>query len=101
MQGVAAVLALEITGVPLPQSSSPGRNFPWPEAKFVPPTSSRTHSIDSTTFEITLFECNEDDFLILTHLYEWRGHELDSVIIANDGNAYGVAISHCALSTRQ
>jgi len=87
LQGVSAVLTLEITGVPVQQTD---RIFPWPAPNFIP------CSYDSLRFEVTIFECNEVDFVIPEHLYTWRIKELEKAIAANDGNADGLSVTvHC------
>ena len=83
MQGVVAVLTLEITGVP-PQ---PGhRQFPWPAPSFL---SCPCESMQ--LFEISLHKTNEDDFLIPECLYLWRIKKLERAIVSN-GNAHGLLV---------
>eukprot|EP00571_Detonula_confervacea_P009850 CAMPEP_0172301324 /NCGR_PEP_ID=MMETSP1058-20130122/3238_1 /TAXON_ID=83371 /ORGANISM="Detonula confervacea, Strain CCMP 353" /LENGTH=2176 /DNA_ID=CAMNT_0013011391 /DNA_START=239 /DNA_END=6769 /DNA_ORIENTATION=- len=91
LQGVAAVLTLEITGVP---SQSSDRTLPWPAPTFVSPTASRTRSSDAvTSFEVTLFECGEEDFIIPEHFYSWRIKELERAIAGNGGTANGLSVT--------
>jgi len=86
LQGVAAILTLRIYGTPL----SNNRNFPWPAPNFTPLSS------DLIEFEVTMFECDEDDFIIPEYLYSWRIKELERAIVANDRNADGISVTmHC------
>jgi hypothetical protein len=84
--GVSAILTLEITGVP---SKQPNRTLPWPAPKFVPPP----RSTGSIKFEVTLFECDEEDFLVPERLYSWRVKQLERAIRANDGHIDGLSVS--------
>ena len=87
LQGISAVLTLRIYGVP---SQPSARNFPWPAPNFTPLSS------DLIEFEVTMFECDEDDFIIPEYLYSWRIKELERAIEANDGNADGISVTvHC------
>ena len=90
LRGVAAVFTLEITGVP---SQPLGRTHPWPAPSFVSPGASRTRSCDSIKFEVTVFECNEEDFLIPEYLYSWRVKELERAIRRNGGNVSGLSVN--------
>ena len=91
--GVSAILTLEISGVP----STSGLNFPWPTTTFIP-IASRTHSHEIVEFDVTVFECNEDDFIIPLYLYSWRIEELERAIVANDGNVDGLSVTvYCPL----
>ena len=78
LEGVSVILTLEITGVP---SKSSNRTFPWPVPTFVPPPAIRTRSCDSIEFEVTLFECGEEDFLVREYLYSWRLKQLERAIV--------------------
>jgi hypothetical protein len=90
LQGVAAILTLEISGVP---SRSSNRTFPWPAPTFVPPATARTRSNDLIKFEVTLFECDEEDFLIPEYLYSWRVKQLERAIGANGGRVNGLSVT--------
>merc|ERR1719401_1892161 len=81
--GIAAVLTLEISGVP---SQSLGREFPWAAPSFVPCPNGVIQ------FEVTLFKCDEEDFLIPEYLFKWRIKELERAIVAN-GDASGHAVT--------
>jgi len=88
LRSVAAVLTLEITGIP---SSSAERDIPWPYPSFVSAVSTRTRSHDSK-FEVTLFECNQEDFIIPEYLYTWRLKALENAICQNGGKAGGIEV---------
>ncbi|KAL7465634.1 hypothetical protein ACHAXS_005941 [Conticribra weissflogii] len=88
LRSVAAVLTLEITGIP---SSSAERGIPWPSPSFVSAVSTRTRSHDSK-FEVTLFECNQEDFVIPEYLYTWRLQSLEKAIRQNGGEADGIEV---------
>ncbi len=95
LEGVAAILTLDITGVPAQPSD---RNYPWPSPNFVAPIATRTRSHESTsTFEVTLFESDQTEFLIPEFLYSWRIRSLEAAIDANDGNVDGIGVTlRCA-----
>ena len=90
LQGVAAILTLEISGVPLKSSN---RTFPWPAPTFVPPATPRTRANDSIKFEVTLFECDEEDFLIPEYVYSWRVEQLERAISAKGGHVGGLSVT--------
>lgn len=90
LEGVSVILTLEITGVP---SKSSNRTFPWPVPTFVPPPAIRTRSCDSIEFEVTLFECGEEDFLVPEYLYSWRLKQLETAIRANCGHVEGLSVT--------
>ena len=83
LEGVSVILTLEITGV----------TFPWPVPTFVPPPAIRTRSCDSIEFEVTLFECGEEDFLVPEYLYSWRLKQLERAIRANGGRVEGLSVT--------
>ncbi|KAL9187228.1 hypothetical protein ACHAXT_001331 [Thalassiosira profunda] len=87
LEGVAAIVTLEITGVPLRAD----RALPWPEAAFISPVASRTRACDAGEFEVTVFQCNLDDFIVPEFLYTWRLQELEGAIAANGGRIKGLA----------
>eukprot|EP00984_Skeletonema_dohrnii_P035801 scaffold35992_cov139-Skeletonema_dohrnii-CCMP3373.AAC.2 len=95
LEGVAAILTLDITGVP---AQSGDRNFPWPSPNFVAPIATRTRSHESTsTFEVTVFESDQTEFIIPEFLYSWRIRSLEAAIDANDGNVDGIGVTlRCA-----
>lgn len=90
--GVAAIYTLEITGVPTQQS---GRTLPWPAPSFVSPVAIRTRSVGSIKFEVTVFESNEEEFLVPDYQYLWRVKELEKAIEANDGTVSGLSVTVC------
>lgn len=90
LEGVSVILTLEITGVP---SKSSNRTFPWPVPTFIPPPAIRTRSCDSIEFEVTLFECGEEDFLVPEYLYSWRLKQLERAIRANGGRVEGLSVT--------
>jgi WD40 repeat protein len=90
LEGVSVILTLEITGVP---SKSSNRTFPWPVPTFVPPPAIRTRSCDSIEFEVTLFECGEEDYLVPEYLYSWRLKQLERAIRANGGRVEGLSVT--------
>ena len=92
---IAAILTLNITGVP---THSGDRKYPWPSSNFVPPVASGTHSRDSSlTFEVTLFERDETEFIIPEFLYSWRIRSLEAAIYKNGGNVDGIGVTlRCA-----
>ncbi len=96
LDGVAAILTLDIIGVPAAQSAD--RNYPWPSPNFVAPIATRTRSHESTsTFEVTLFESDQTEFIIPEFLYSWRIRALEDAIDANDGNVDGIGVTlRCA-----
>jgi hypothetical protein len=95
LEGVAAILTLEITGVP---SQSGDRNYPWPSPNFVAPIATRTRSHESvSTFEVTMFESDQSEFIIPEFLYSWRIRSLEAAIDANDGSVDGIGVTiRCA-----
>ena len=91
LEGVAAVLTLEITGVP---AQSNDRNCPWPSPNFVAPIATRTRSHELTsTFEVTVFENVPTEFIMPQFLYTWKIRALESAIQENDGIVGGIAVS--------
>ena len=87
--GIAAIYTLEITGVP---TQPIGRTLPWPAPSFTnPPVASRTRSHELIEFEVTLFECNEEDFLIPEYLYSWRVKQLERAMSSNGGRVNGLS----------
>ena len=89
LQSVAAILTLEIKGIP---SHSSERDLPWPLPTFVSAVSTRTRSHDSK-FEVTIFECDQEDFIIPEYLYAFRLQALESSINANKGSADGIEVT--------
>ncbi|KAL7551928.1 hypothetical protein ACHAWF_015148 [Thalassiosira exigua] len=93
LYGVAAVLTLKVSGVP----SESSRNYPWPGPTFLAPAPSRTRAHDSIEFEVTVFECDEEDFILPEYLYSWRIKELERAITANGGIIDGLPVKvYCA-----
>lgn len=90
LQGVSAILTLEIVGVPSP---STGRTLPWPAPTFVAPTDSRTRFSNLKPFDVTLFVSDEDDFIIPEYIYSWRLKELERAISNNDGKVDGLSVA--------
>lgn len=80
---VSAIVSLEITGVP---SESTGRSYPWPSPSFIHPI----HS-EKNKFEVTLFQCGEENFIIPEYLYSWRINELERAVESNDMIADGIS----------
>ena len=89
LKDVAVILTLEITGVPY---NCDNRIFPWPAPVFTAPIASRTRSHDST-FEVTMFDSGQTDFVIPELLYICRIKGLEKAIEQNGGNVSGLAIT--------
>ena len=81
--GVAAIVRLEITGVPI---QSTERRFPWPATSFIP-------ALEKHYFEATIFECGEEEFIIPEYIYTWRINELEKAIESNDGVVDGLNVT--------
>ena len=81
---VVAILKLEVTGIPLISSSSDS-SFPWPKPEFI----SRQTRSSSITFEVSLFENGEVDFIVPEHLYIWKIQSLQDAI-SSRRNAHGL-----------
>lgn len=90
LKDVAIILTLEITGLPL---SCEGRRFPWPAPRFTSPISSRTRSREPTSFEVTMFDSRQVDFLIPEFLFTWRIRELEKAIVRNGGEVTNLLIT--------
>ncbi len=90
LMGVSTILTLEIVGVP---SRSSGRDFPWPAPTFISPTDKRTRFGTLKEFDVTLFQSDEDEFLIPEHIYSWRLKELERAIRDNGGNVEGLPVT--------
>jgi len=82
LTSVVAILNLEVTGIP--QLSSDG-TFPWPEPEFI----SRQTRSSSITFEVSVFENGQVDFLVPEHLYMWKIEALQGAI-SSRRNAHGL-----------
>ena len=89
LKDVAAILTLEITGVP---HHFDNRIFPWPAPVFTAPIASRTRSHDST-FEVTMFDSGQTDFVIPELLYICRIKGLEKAIEQNGGIVSDISIT--------
>jgi hypothetical protein len=89
LKDVAAILTLEITGVPF---HCEDRLFPWPAPVFTASIASRTRSHDPT-FEVTMFDSGQADFVIPEYLYTWRIKELEKAIEQNGGEVGNISIT--------
>jgi hypothetical protein len=89
LKDVAAILTLEITGVPY---SCDNRMFPWPAPVFTAPIASRTRSHEST-FEVTVFDSGLTDFIIPEFLYKWRIKGLEKAIAENHGEVSNLSVT--------
>ena len=82
LTSIVAFLKLEVTGIP--QLSSDG-TFPWPEPEFI----SRQTRSSSITFEVSVFENGQVDFIVPEHLYAWKIESLQEAI-SSRRNAHGL-----------
>ena len=82
LTSIVAILKLEVTGIP--QLSSDG-TFPWPEPEFI----SRQTRSSSITFEVSVFENGQLDFIVPEHLYTWKIKALQEAI-SSRRNAHGL-----------
>lgn len=65
---------MEITGIPIHDQE---RSVPWARAEFIPRPSTRS---SSSTFDVSIFENGETDFILPLELYKWKVQSLESVI---------------------
>jgi hypothetical protein len=90
LMGVSAILSLEIVGVP---SQTKGRTFPWPAPTFVSPTDNRTRFGNLKQFDVSLFQSDEDEFIIPEYIFSWRLKELEQSINKNRGAVEGICVT--------
>eukprot|EP00979_Chaetoceros_neogracilis_P018986 scaffold11578_cov256-Chaetoceros_neogracile.AAC.1 len=83
IQSVVAVLTLEITGIPIQDRD---RSVPWAQPEFIPKPPTRS---SSSTFDVTIFENGESDFVIPLELYKWK---IQSLEMAIEGQGIGSGI---------
>ena len=83
---VVAILTLEIVGIP---QYTRDREIPWCSADFVPRPTTRS---SAGTFEVSIFESSEPDFLLPIGLYQWRLQQLELKIL-EQGEAEGIEIT--------
>jgi len=82
---VVAIVTLEVNGIP--KINNLGGGFPWPVVEFI---QQRTRQ---QTFEVSLFQSGEADFIVPASLYLWRQKELENAIKANNGNPTGLKLT--------
>mmetsp|Transcript_9611 Transcript_9611/g.18048 ORF Transcript_9611/g.18048 Transcript_9611/m.18048 type:complete len:2241 (-) Transcript_9611:332-7054(-) len=82
---VIAILTLELLRVP---SSRQSHDAPWIQADFVPRPSTRSMR---STFEVSLFENSEADFVLPLELFKWRADSLQRAI-EQQGTSPGVGL---------
>eukprot|EP00978_Attheya_sp_CCMP212_P011470 scaffold28300_cov59-Attheya_sp.AAC.2 len=82
---VVAILTLALTGIP---EHSHDRQFPWPKPKFI---ARSTRSCD-ISFEVSIFDSREVDFLLPEHLYLWRINCLENAIREQSFDANGIKL---------
>ncbi len=90
LMGVTAILSLEIVGVP---SQTKGRTFPWPAPTFVSPADKRTRFGNMKQFDVSLFQSDDDEFIIPEYIYSWRLKELERSINKNGGEVKGIRVT--------
>lgn len=83
---VVAILTLEITGIPIHDQE---RSVPWARADFIPRPSTRS---SSSTFDVSIFENGESDFILPLELYKWKVQSLERVIV-EQGIGSGVELT--------
>jgi hypothetical protein len=81
-----AIVTLEITGIPV---ENPNRQFPWPKPEFIAKPSTRS---STTTFDVSIFESGDADFLFPLSLYLWRVQQLEAAIFRNNNNILGIKV---------
>lgn len=74
IRSIVAILMLELTDIP---RVSNDRAFPWAKAEFVPVPPTRSSRF---SFEVSIFENGESDFVIPLQLYKWRIQSLEKAI---------------------
>ncbi|KAL3793670.1 hypothetical protein HJC23_010242 [Cyclotella cryptica] len=90
LKDVAIILTLQITGLPISRAD---RGFPWPAPRFSSPLSSRTRSREPASFEVTMFDSGQEDFIIPEFLFTWRIRELEKAIERNGGEVTNLLIT--------
>jgi hypothetical protein len=86
INSVVALLTLEIVGIP---QYTRDREVPWCSPDFVPRPTTRS---STGTFEVSIFESSEPDFILPIRLYQWRLRQLESKILERS-KADGIEIT--------
>jgi hypothetical protein len=86
IKSVIAILTLEIVGIP---QYTRDREVPWCSPDFVPRPTTRS---SAGTFEVSIFESSEPDFVLPIGLYQWRLRQLESKILERS-EAEGIEVT--------
>lgn len=86
INSVVALLTLEIVGIP---QYTRDREVPWCSPDFIPRPTTRS---STGTFEVSIFESSEPDFILPIRLYQWRLRQLESKILERS-EADGIEIT--------
>ena len=87
---VSLIVSLRVTGIPK-SNGSQLRPYPWPSPEFYSPATSG--SLSEIQFEVTMFECDQEDFVMPCDLFCWRIRELERAIEASEGNIEGLRVA--------
>ena len=86
ISSAVAIVTLEITGVPVEDLT---RQFPWPKPEFIAKPSTRS---STTTFDVSIFESGDANFLFPLSLYLWRVQQLEAAIFRNNNSILGIKV---------